>query len=123
MLLHTACRRWACLSALVLAFSSWQAHAALELNQAPGHDLVVIKGIGPSTRDKIVAARKAEPFRDWSDFIARVQGIGPTTAAKMSAQGLRVNGQAFNIQTHTPAPTAATIEWRPMVPRPLEPTR
>ena len=118
---HVAWRRWASRAALAIVLCSFQAHAALELNQAPPHDLVAIKGIGPSTRDKIVTARQTGPFRDWSDFIARVKGIGPATAAKMSAQGLRVNGQAFNAEI--PATPSATVEWHPMVPRPLEPTR
>lgn len=123
MLLHVTWRRWASRTALAMALCAFQAHAALEVNQAPAHDLVAIKGIGPSTRDKIVAARQAGPFRDWTDFIARVKGIGPATASKMSAQGLRVNGQAYDAPTGTTAAMPSTVEWRPMVPRPLEPAR
>ena len=123
MLLHVTWRRWASRTALAMALCAFQAHAALEVNQAPAHDLVAIKGIGPSTRDKIIAARHAGPFRDWADFIARVRGIGPTTASKMSAQGLRVNGQAYSTPASATAALPSTVEWRPMVPRPLEPTR
>ncbi len=121
--MHVTWRRWASRAALALAFCAFQAHAALEVNQAPAHDLVAIKGIGPSTRDKIIAARQAGPFRDWADFIARVKGIGPATASKMSAQGLRVNGQAYDAPASATAAMPSTVEWRPMVPRPLEPTR
>ena len=35
---------------------------------------------------------------DWADLIRRVKGIGMGNAAKLSAQGLRVNGAAFQTQ-------------------------
>ena len=70
-------------------------HAAVEANQAPAADLVAIKGIGPSTSQRILEARQQRPFQDWNDFIQRIRGVGPATAAKMSAHGLTVNGQRF----------------------------
>lgn len=140
---------------------AWLAQAAVEVNHAPAHDLITIKGIGPATSDKIVQARLSAPFRDWTDFIQRVKGVGPAKATQMSAQGLRVNGQPFAVDVpangtlpsastgqaavvaasrtssavggirstptapaHTPTPSqppsGGVIEWRPMVPRPLE---
>jgi competence protein ComEA len=93
-------------------------HAGVEANQAPAADLVAIKGIGPSTSQKILEARQQRPFQDWNDFIQRVRGVGPTTAARMSAHGLTVNGQRFEGQ----APVQPEV-WKPFIPRPLEPVR
>lgn len=156
---------WKWLGLCLWAAHAWLAHAAVEVNQAPAHDLMAIKGIGPATSDKIVQARLAAPFRDWPDFIQRVKGVGPVKATQMSAQGLRVNGQPFAVgdtarasapaaaptpspqvaaanpavattlpragpTTHTSPtpppsqpPSGGVIEWRPMVPRPLEKAR
>jgi competence protein ComEA len=92
--------------------------AAVEANQASAADLVAIKGIGPSTSQKIIEARQQQPFRDWNDFVLRVKGVGPATASKMSAHGLTVNGQRYEA---TPQDTPKL--WQPVVPRPLEPVR
>lgn len=94
-----------CLTALFTA----GALAAVDANLAPPEDLVAIKGIGPGTSQKILSAR---PFRDWNDLIHRVPGIGPTTAGKLSAQGLTVNGRAYEDE---PMP------WKRFEPRPLKP--
>lgn len=103
-----------------------QAWAAVDVNQAPADDLMAIKGIGPRTSERILQARAAGPFRDWPDFIRRVAGIGPATAAKLSAQGLTVNGLALPAsgaappQTpHPPFPTQPSMT----VPRPPAATR
>lgn len=96
------------------------AWSAIEANRAPPQDLVTIKGIGPATSQRIVEARRERPFADWADFIQRVRGIGPATAAKLSANGLTVNGQRY--QPALPSENQ-TVLWQPMVPRPLEPTR
>ena len=104
---------------LVLCAPFDGAWAAVEANRARPQDLVAIKGIGPATAERIVAARRQRPFTDWADFIQRVRGIGPATASKLSANGLTVNGQRYE-----PA-TASTQEvwWQPMIPRPVDPVR
>lgn len=71
------------------------AMAAVDVNKADVADLDSIKGIGPSTSSRIMEARKAGPFKDWTDFVDRVRGIGPGNAAKLSDNGLTVNGQSF----------------------------
>ena len=109
-------RAWALTWALLAC--PWLAHAAVEANQAPAADLVAIKGIGPSTSQKIIEARQQQPFRDWSDFVRRVKGVGPATASKMSAHGLTVNGQRYETAASGPPEL-----WQPVVPRPLEPVR
>jgi competence protein ComEA len=93
-------------------------HAGVEANQAPAADLVAIKGIGPGTSQNILQARQQRPFQDWNDFIQRVRGVGPATAAKMSANGLTVNGLRFEAQAAGPPEV-----WKPFIPRPLEPVR
>ncbi|BAO82496.1 DNA uptake protein and related DNA-binding protein [Serpentinimonas maccroryi] len=89
---------------------------AVEANRASASDLDAIKGIGPVMLERIVAARQQRPFANWSDFSNRVRGVGPTTAARLSANGLRVNGKALGQD----APTNP-VRWQPMVPQPLEP--
>ncbi|MEW5885895.1 MAG: helix-hairpin-helix domain-containing protein [Pseudomonadota bacterium] len=91
---------------------------AVEANRASAADLDAVKGIGPVMVERIVAARQQRPFANWSDFSHRVRGVGPTTAARLSANGLRVNGQALGQE----APLTP-VRWQPMVPQPLEPVR
>ena len=38
---------------------------------------------------------KGGDFKDWADLDTRVKGIGSKSAAKLSAAGLLVNGQAM----------------------------
>jgi competence protein ComEA len=92
----------ACL--LALASHAW---AAVDINTASSADLDSIKGIGPSTLAKIVAERKTATFKDWSDVIARISGIGPKRAEQMSNNGLTVNGAKFR------APSSPTISYSP----------
>lgn len=79
----------------LLALSASFAFAAVDVNTASVADLDSIKGIGPGTSSKIVDARKTAKFKDWGDFISRVPGIGDKRAAKLSSEGLTVNGEAF----------------------------
>ena len=76
--------------------------AAVDINTGTVADLDSIKGIGPSTSAKIVEARKASPFKSWSDLIQRVPGIGDKRAAKLSSQGLTVNGDSYKPVATTP---------------------
>lgn len=81
--------------AALLTGIAFTAFAAVDVNDAPLADLDSIKGIGPGTSARIVEARQSAKFKDWSDFIARVPGIGEKRAAKLSAEGLTVNGAGF----------------------------
>jgi competence protein ComEA len=70
--------------------------AAQDINTADRAALESIKDIGPKTADAIVKERdKGGKFKDWNDLITRVKGVGDKNAAKMSADGLTVNGQAL----------------------------
>ncbi len=82
---------------LIIAFlCASAAFAAVDVNQATAAQLDGIKGIGPAISEKILSERKQAPFKDWEDFIARVNGIGEKTAAQFSLEGLRVNGKIFS---------------------------
>lgn len=69
--------------------------AAVDVNKATAAELDGIKGIGPGISGKIIDERKKGNFKDWNDFITRVQGVGEGNAAKFSAEGMTVNGAAF----------------------------
>lgn len=70
--------------------------AAVDVNKASAAELDGVKGIGPGLSTKILDERKNGDFKDWSDFIARVSGVGEKTAARFSAEGLTVNGKKFS---------------------------
>jgi competence protein ComEA len=83
------------LSFLAVLLMGMTAAHALELNQATEAQLDGLRGLGPSSTARILKARESGAFQDWSDFMARVKGIKPPTATKLSSQGLTVNGAAF----------------------------
>lgn len=84
--------------------------AAVDVNKATAAELDGIKGIGPAISGKIVDERKKGNFKDWNDFIGRVQGIGEGNAAKFSAEGLTVGGAGFKGAAAAPAATAKKDE-------------
>jgi len=69
--------------------------AAVDVNQATAAELDSIKGIGPGLSTQILDQRKKSSFKDWPDFMGRVQGVGEGNAAKFSKEGLTVNGESF----------------------------
>lgn len=69
--------------------------AAVDVNKANAAELDSIKGVGPGISTKILDERKKGEFKDWADLVDRVNGVGPRNAAKFSAEGLTVNGDAF----------------------------
>ena len=91
---------------LLLALAATVAMAAVDVNTASEADLDSIKGIGPGTSSKMLEARKAGKFKDWADLITRVPGIGDKRAAKLSNEGLTVNGAKYQ-------PTAAPAKPDP----------
>lgn len=94
--------------------SAW---AFVDANTASADDLASIKGLGPSTSQRLVQTRQTAPFKNWDDLIARMPGVGPATAQKLSAGGLRIQGLAY--EQATGSNTEAI--WRPMLPKPLPP--
>ena len=79
-------------TALLFSLSSF---AAIDVNKANAADLDGIKGIGPSLSGKILKERSKGNFKDWPDLMLRVNGMGEKSSAKFSAQGLTVNGSAY----------------------------
>lgn len=82
--------------------------AAVDVNKATAAELDSIKGIGPGISTKILDERKKSSFKDWADFVDRVKGVGDKNAAKFSAEGLTVNGDAFKGAAPAPAKAKKT---------------
>jgi len=79
-------------AALWASLSCW---ADVEINQATEAELDSIKGLGPSSTARILAARQQGAFKDWDDVMRRVSGVRSASAAKLSAAGLVVNGLPY----------------------------
>lgn len=89
--------------------------AAVDVNKATQAELEAVKSIGPAISERMLDERKKATFKDWNDMIDRVKGVGPGNAAKFSANGLTVNGAAFDgTAAPAPAPKAAKKEDKPM---------
>lgn len=82
------------LLAAALLFST-ASMAAVDVNKASEAELDGIRGIGPGTSKLILTERKKSEFKDWSDLIARVKGIGDARATKLSDAGLTVGGKPY----------------------------
>ena len=86
---------------ILLAGMAW---AQVDLNKATEIELDGLNGVGPALTREVIAERKRAPFRDWSDVMQRVKGIGPKKAYSLSEQGVRVQGQG---QGYAQAPASA----------------
>ena len=94
--------------AFIAALCACAAFAAVDVNQATEAQLDGIRGIGPGLSSRILQERKDNGgFKDWADLIRRVQGVGAKSAARLSGEGLTVNGEAFGAPTPATAPTAS----------------
>jgi len=82
------------MAALVMLCAA-AAMAAVDANKGSEAELDAVKGIGPSTSKRIVSERQKGSFKSWEDFNQRVKGMGDARAAKLSAEGLTVNGAAY----------------------------
>ena len=92
------------LIAIVLATFALSAFAAVDVNKASQAELETVKGIGPGLSGKILEARKTSSFKNWTDMVERVGGVGPGNAARFSQAGLTVGGAAFDASTVAAAP-------------------
>ncbi len=77
--------------------------AGTDVNKANAAELDSIKGIGPALSGKILDERKKGNFKDWSDLLARVKGMGRKNAAKFSSQGLTVDETVYKEGSAAPA--------------------
>lgn len=91
---------------LLRALVWWPAGAALaqapsappplELNDASQAELEQLPGVGPALSEALLdERRRGGPFTDWRALVRRVRGVGPASARRLSAAGLRVAGQAW----------------------------
>jgi competence protein ComEA len=99
--------------AALLALFAAAAFAAVDVNKASSAELDSVKGIGPAIATKIIDERKKGSFKDWTDFVDRVKGVGEGSAAKLSAEGLTVNGQSFSGAAAAPAKTPMKAAVKP----------
>lgn len=81
--------------AILAMLYAFAAFAAVDVNTAKASDLDGLKGIGPVMSKRILDERKKGKFKSWEDMIERVKGLGDSSAAKLSAEGLTVNGEAY----------------------------
>lgn len=87
--------------ALLAMLYAAAAFAAVDVNTAKAADLDGLKGIGPVMSKRILDERKKGKFKSWEDMIERVKGLGDNSAAKLSAEGLTVNGEAYKTAAAT----------------------
>ena len=69
--------------------------AAVDVNKADQAQLETVTGIGPKLSTRIIDERKNGAYKDWNDLIERVNGVGGSSAARLSKQGLTVNGTSY----------------------------
>ena len=91
------------LTAVLMCLMTSATLAAVDVNKASEADLDSIKGVGPGTSALILEERKSAPFKNWGDLMHRVKGIGEKRAAKLSQEGLTVNGEAYKPAALAPA--------------------
>ena len=86
---------WQRIAAVGIALASVAAIAMVDVNRANRAQLEAVRGVGTELAERILVARQQGSFEDWADLIARVPGLGPASAARLSAAGLTVGGQAY----------------------------
>jgi len=101
---------WKSALSIAVALASFSVFATVDVNQASAADLDGIKGIGPAVSARILDERKRGPFKDWSELIGRVKGIGSANAARFSSEGMTVNGGPFKPAPGTPSAVPAKRE-------------
>ena len=88
-------------TAMLFAVASF---AAVDANKGSVAELDGLKGVGPAMSKRIVDARQQATFKDWTDLMTRVKGVKEKAAAKLSAEGLTVNGESYKGATSAAKP-------------------
>ncbi len=81
----------------------------LELNTASRAELESLPGLGPQRVADLLAQRAQRPFADWQDLQARRLGLGAALCRRLSAAGLRIQGQAYPAGNAVPQAGASGI--------------
>lgn len=95
------------ITTIIVSLAALSAQAAVDVNKASRTDLEGVRGVGPTLSGKILEARKSGEFRHWGDFVERVPGVGPASAARLSQAGLTVGGAAYDGRSAAPKSGAA----------------
>lgn len=74
---------------------SINALAAIDVNKVTPAELESGTGLGPTITSAILDERRKGSFKDWADLIGRVKGVGERNAARLSAEGLTVDGASY----------------------------
>ncbi|MEX8518518.1 MAG: ComEA family DNA-binding protein [Leptothrix sp. (in: b-proteobacteria)] len=80
---------------LLMALFAALSQAAVDVNKGSQAELESVRGIGPAMSARLLDERKKSAFKDWTDLIDRIKGIGPGNASKFSEAGLTVNGSLY----------------------------
>lgn len=83
------------LAGLLAALAAVCQAAPVDANKATLAELESVKAIGPAIAQEILDERSNGTFKDWQELIDRIKGIGEHNAAKLSAEGLTVNGASY----------------------------
>lgn len=74
-----------------IAETGRQAPSKVIINTADRPALLACPGIGPIIADRIIAERRAMPFRSWDDLQQRVPGLGPAKIGQLRIDGVRLD--------------------------------
>jgi competence protein ComEA len=80
---------------LALQWSLALAQTTFDVNRASLAEIERLRGVGTTLAASLVEERDKAAFTDWNDLIRRVKGVGAANAARLSAQGLTVNGAPY----------------------------
>jgi competence protein ComEA len=84
------------LAGLLAAVASACQAAPVDANQATRAELESVGAIGTALAQEILDERRKGTFKDWHELIDRVRGVGEHNAARLSAEGLTVNGASYS---------------------------
>lgn len=65
---------------------------AVDLNTANRAELEQLNGFGVATAARVLDERSKAPFKDWTDFAARIKGIRAQRLEQLRRQGVTING-------------------------------
>lgn len=110
-------KKFLAIAAMLFAVASF---AAVDANKGSAAELDGLKGVGPAMSKRIIDARQQSAFKDWGDLMSRVKGLKEKAAAKLSAEGLTVNGESYKGAAAVTAKPARVAKAE-AAPKPVKP--